>query len=298
MTKSETDESPTKAPTRSLRVVDRWIIVLVSGLIGVPFIIDYYYRAGATGNPGIELALYLFFLLIYVYPTVIALRSSGLHGFLKYCFGLTAVPLFIAIFIACVHLLFGEIPALGQEFSRAQVSGDRQTEKGIALIAVVPAAIIFSLWYKFLAIINRFARIDRKLDFQASAQSRKHALGWFVAICAVVAAAIAAFYAYAPGPRAQWMTSVQYQRDFDARAPKGFYPREVEGRCEAGSEKYLPDWRPLPRGAAFFHYFGMTREGYDSRNRDYLARGFSLVSAKHFTDCSGVKRYQATWLRR
>jgi len=94
------------------------------------------------------------------------------------------------------------------------------------------------------------------------------------------------------------MTSAQYQRDFDARAPKGFYPREVEGRCEVGSEKYLPDWTPLPRGAGFLHYFGMTREGYDNKNREYVAQGFSLVSVKRFRDCSGVQRYQATWLRR
>jgi hypothetical protein len=119
-----------------------------------------------------------------------------------------------------------------------------------------------------------------------------------VLVAVVVAAAIVAAYAYRLGARSEWMTSAQYQRDFDTRAPKGFYPQEVEGRCEAGSETYLPDWKPQPPGAAFFSYFGMTREGYDNKNREYAAQGFSLVSVKHFSDCSGVERYQATWLKR
>ena len=128
--------------------------MLLSGLMGVPFAIDYFVR-NAFRNPGLHVALYLLFLLIYVYPTVIALRSSGLHGFFRYFFALTAVPLFIAIFITCVHLVFSGIPALEQSFSRAQASGDRGSEKGVALIAVAPAAVVFWLWYKILAMIDR-----------------------------------------------------------------------------------------------------------------------------------------------
>jgi len=130
------------------------------------------------------------------------------------------------------------------------------------------------------------------------AQPASSARNMAVLLAVLVLAAIVAAYAYRPGSRSEWMTSAQYQRDFDTRAPKGFYPHEVEGRCEGGSEKYLPAWKPQPPGAAFFSYFGMPREGYDNKNREYVAQGFSLVSVKHFTDCSGVERYQATWLKR
>lgn len=141
---------------------------------------------------------------------------------------------------------------------------------------------------------TRAAKSAGIANSQAASRGRNAA----VLAVVLVVAAIVAVYAYRPAPRSEWMTSAQYQRDFDTRAPKGYYPQEVEGRCEAGSEKYLPDWRPQPPGAGFFSYFGLTREGYDNKNREYVAQGFSLVSVKHFRDCSGVERYQATWLRR
>jgi len=130
------------------------------------------------------------------------------------------------------------------------------------------------------------------------AQPASSARNAAVLLAVLVLAAIVAAFAYRPGPGPEWLTSAQYQRDFDTRAPKGFYPQDVEGRCEAGGEMYLPDWKPQPAGAAFYSYFDLTREGYDNKNREYTAQGYSLVSMKHFKDCSGVERYQATWLKR
>ena len=130
------------------------------------------------------------------------------------------------------------------------------------------------------------------------ASSRTHALGWTVAIGVVVVAAIIAFNAYHSVPQFQGMTSAQYQREFDTRAQKGFYPHEVEGECQSDGEKFRAEWKAIPSGASFFAHHGMTRQDYERRNQEYPSKGYSLVSVKHFKDCAGIDRYQATWLKR
>lgn len=99
-------------------------------------------------------------------------------------------------------------------------------------------------------------------------------------------------------PKSQWLTADQYQQEFNTWARRGLYPQAVEGRCETGGEKYRADWKAVPPGASFFSYFGMTREGYDRRNQEYGVQGYSLASLKQFSDCSGIDRYQATWVKR
>ena len=132
----------------------------------------------------------------------------------------------------------------------------------------------------------------------AVASSRSHALGWTVVIAMVVVAAILAVIAYRAVPGSQWMTAAQYQREFDTRAQKGFYPHEVEGECQSDGEKFRADWKAIPPGASFFAHHGMTRQDYARRNQEYPSKGYSLGSVKHFKDCSGTDRYQATWLKR
>ncbi|MBI2317731.1 MAG: hypothetical protein HYU75_12225 [Betaproteobacteria bacterium] len=96
----------------------------------------------------------------------------------------------------------------------------------------------------------------------------------------------------------QWMTSAQYQHEFDTQARKGFYPHEVQGECQSGGEKFRADWKATPSGAGFYAHHGMSRENYDRKNQEYRAKGYSLESLKQFKDCSDVERYQATWLKR
>jgi hypothetical protein len=128
------------------------------------------------------------------------------------------------------------------------------------------------------------------------ANSRSHALGRTVTIAAV--AALLAVTVYRTVPRSQWMTSAQYQREFDTQAKKGFYPHQVDGECQSDGEKFRADWKAIPSGAFFFAHHGMTRQDYDRRNQEYGSKGYALGPVKHFKDCSGIDRYQATWLRR
>jgi hypothetical protein len=125
-----------------------------------------------------------------------------------------------------------------------------------------------------------------------------HALGWTVAIAVLAVAAFLAASAERTAPGSPWLTSAQFQREFDTLAPQGFYPGEVEGQCQTDGEKYRADWKAIPSGAYFFAYYGMTLPSYELKDQEYRSQGYSLESAKHFKDCSGIERYQATWLKR
>jgi len=128
--------------------------------------------------------------------------------------------------------------------------------------------------------------------------SRSPALAWTVAVIVAAAAAVLAVKAWRTAPDSQWMSSAQYQREFDTWAPKRYYPHEVDGECQSDGEKFRADWKTIPAGAAFFAHHGMTRQDYERRDREYRSRGYALESLKYFRDCSGIDRYQATWLKR
>ena len=132
----------------------------------------------------------------------------------------------------------------------------------------------------------------------ASSGSPRRALGWTVGIVVAVVAAILAVKGYRTAPNSQWITSAQYQREFDTRGPEGFYPHAVEGECQGGGVKFRPDWETIPSGASFFAHHDMTRQDYERRDQEYRSKGYALESVKHFKDCSGIDRYQATWLKR
>lgn len=134
----------------------------------------------------------------------------------------------------------------------------------------------------------------------AVSTSRTRSLGWFAAVVTVmlVAAGMLAVNAYRAAPSSQWLTSAQLQREFDIWTRKGFYPREFEGRCEIDVEKFRADWKATPAGAMFFAYFGLSRQDYERKNREYGSSGYSVESVNQSEDCAGIDKYHAIWLKR
>ncbi len=99
------------------------------------------------------------------------------------------------------------------------------------------------------------------------------------------------------GNWSEWMTSAQYQQEFNTRANEGFYPHTVDGKCQSGIEEFRAEWWKIPSGDSFWSHHGIDRGTYDSKNQEYTSKGYSLVFVTTFKDCSGVDRYQATWLK-
>jgi len=99
-------------------------------------------------------------------------------------------------------------------------------------------------------------------------------------------------------PTEQWLTGERYQREFNVWSRNGYYPPRIEGRCGEDGEKFRSDWKPIAPSARFWAWYSMSRRDYERKNREYAASGFSLESTTQYTDCSGVEKVQAVWLKR
>ena len=119
-------------------------------------------------------------------------------------------------------------------------------------------------------------------------------------VVGVIFVGLAIFLTFPPpasSKKAEWLTSRQYQEEFEKRAREGFYPDGIEGRCEDGNEQFRAEWKGLPLGAGFESFHAMTKEAFENKKKEN-ATGYSLGRVNTFKDCSGEDRYQATWLKR
>ncbi len=95
----------------------------------------------------------------------------------------------------------------------------------------------------------------------------------------------------------QWMTSAQFQQVFDRKVADGFYPYEIDGKCENGYEQFSAKWTGLPLGWYFYARHGAFEAPFERFNQDYLSKGFTLEFSSTFEDCAGKTRYQGVWLK-
>jgi len=98
--------------------------------------------------------------------------------------------------------------------------------------------------------------------------------------------------------KAEWLTSDQYQREFNKHVRDGFYPAKLEAKCESGYEQFHVEWKGLPLGVDFVSHHGVSKEFYESKNQEYVSNGYALESLNIAKDCSGKDMYQATWFKR
>lgn len=76
------------------------------------------------------------------------------------------------------------------------------------------------------------------------------------------------------------------------------YPAKVEGRLREGIDEYRAEWKPMAGIAAWQSYLKMSKEGFESRNAEFTAQGYSVESQSNFVDSAGNVQYLATWTRK
>jgi len=95
------------------------------------------------------------------------------------------------------------------------------------------------------------------------------------------------------------MTSEQYQETYRNKIKEGFYPHKLEVMCKNKTELLHAEWKAFPLGSdGFFHLYGINRELYESKNKEYMAKGFTLEALNSFKDCAGDDFYEANWFKR
>ena len=100
------------------------------------------------------------------------------------------------------------------------------------------------------------------------------------------------------GSESDWMSSDEFQAEFDRMKAQGLFAAHIEGRNNAGQSQYRAIFRARPTGLAGWECrHGMTQDSYEQREALLVEKGFRRVSLQSFSDATGSVRYQATWLR-
>ncbi len=132
---------------------DRLAVLAATVLMAVALVLV----RGIEKVRGDEVIIFLLFYFLCYYPaTAVALRSAKLHGFLRYVFCLTALPLFGSLLVASVVWLFGEFPLLSDGYSRAWEAGGRRPGMAYGVLVAIIAGVAFWLWYKALCLLDAF----------------------------------------------------------------------------------------------------------------------------------------------
>jgi predicted secreted protein len=244
------------------------------------------------------------FLLGYVPVTPFALRAKIGNGVLRYLFGLTAVPLFMVLFVWILHRLFTELPQLEAAYGAQRSSGLRMPGIGHGAMVTVLTSIVFGAWYGLV----------RGLD-QAIRGLAAPAATAVASLFALAAVSAALYLAYDSGylrkrpapapvvertpggsqPSGDWMSAGELMKEFEYWKPNSYYPQRIEGVCERGALRYRADWKVAERGQRYFFYFGLPRERFDRHDGALRGQGFTRDSTSVFRDCEGGERYQGTW---
>lgn len=140
--------------------LDWGAILFVPALMLFPLVFSFY---SGTKAWAMFAGIYVFGLLIYVWPTRIALQGNSFHGVLRYFFALTAVPVFLAFFVLILRFVWSDLPGISESYTEARESGPTTSWLGhrihhpemryVALV-IIPASICFYLYYKCLAFLN------------------------------------------------------------------------------------------------------------------------------------------------
>lgn len=95
-----------------------------------------------------------------------------------------------------------------------------------------------------------------------------------------------------------WMTSLEYQKEFERQNSMKKFPEEVEGRNNNFMNEYRGKFVDYYDGEfSFWTHHGMSHSVYKLKNEQYTNDGFKLIHSQRFVGVLGNVRYQATWVK-
>jgi hypothetical protein len=95
-----------------------------------------------------------------------------------------------------------------------------------------------------------------------------------------------------------WMSSDEYQREFDSKSNSRYYPIKVEGRFYANKFQFRAIFAPFPGGSFYYwSHHGLPTSLYTEKHKKFTSDGFSQIWHQEFLGPNGEKYHQATWIK-
>lgn len=95
----------------------------------------------------------------------------------------------------------------------------------------------------------------------------------------------------------EWLSSAEMQERFDAEMSVRFYPARLEGRLRDGRSEYRAAFAAYPTPFRFNSVWGSAEDRFLARDAELTTEGFRRVWTQEFTDGTGTRRLQGTWVR-
>ncbi len=96
----------------------------------------------------------------------------------------------------------------------------------------------------------------------------------------------------------KWLSSDDYEGEFERQVENQFYPKKVEGRNRNGKTQFRAVFATYPNSAfQFFSHHGLSSEEFKQREGELKSQGFERITKQTFNDATGTKRVQASWVR-
>jgi len=94
----------------------------------------------------------------------------------------------------------------------------------------------------------------------------------------------------------EWLTSAEYQRQFDRMVSQQHYPRVVEARLFGEELRFKAEFSPFPKGDfSFYSSHAMTPDEFARQDRINRARGYRLLH-RQSVKTKDTEFIQATWV--
>jgi hypothetical protein len=95
-----------------------------------------------------------------------------------------------------------------------------------------------------------------------------------------------------------WISSDEYQREFESKYKSRYYPIKAEGRFSDNKFQYRSTFVPFPDGMFYYwSHHGLSTSSYTAKHKKYTSDGFSQIWHQEFIGPNGEKYHQAIWTK-
>lgn len=93
-----------------------------------------------------------------------------------------------------------------------------------------------------------------------------------------------------------WLSSIQYDAQFQSQRSHGYYPAAVAGRLHQDKEQFRAQWSSA-QPTCWDSRTAMPKGLFKRSNKEMIEKGYRTQSVQYFTGLGGAEMYQVTWVK-